>query len=80
MVFGGYGYLFFFHPEYTRWWRRAVNSQIERICDMFPDQLGAQVESIVGNLGFFAQMFIATLILRLVVTFVFILGRISRGQ
>jgi hypothetical protein len=75
LVYGGYGYSVLYHPEYTKWWKRTINGLIERFCDTLPSQLGAQVESTVGNFGIVAQLLLLTLLVRSIVGLIILVRR-----
>jgi hypothetical protein len=50
VMLGAYGYFWLNNPEYLTWWKRTVNTLIEKGCGMLPYPWGDRIESTVGNL------------------------------
>jgi hypothetical protein len=63
-VLGAYGYFWLNTPEYLTWWKRTVNTLIEKGCDMLSYPWGDRIESTVGNFGIWVQITLAILIFR----------------
>jgi hypothetical protein len=63
-VLGAFGYLWVNKPEYLTWWKRTLNTLIERGCDKLPYPWGDQIESTLGNFGIWIQLTFSILIFR----------------
>jgi hypothetical protein len=59
VVLGAYGYFWLNTPEYLTWWKRTVNTLIEKGCDMLSYPWGDRIESTVGNFGIWVQITLA---------------------
>jgi hypothetical protein len=77
VVLGAYGYFWLNTPEYLTWWKRTVNTLIEKGCDMLSYPWGDRIESTVGNFGIWVQITLAILIFRTIIGTVLILIRAS---
>jgi hypothetical protein len=75
VVLGAYGYFWLNTPEYLTWWKRRVNTLIEKGCDMLSYPWGDRIESTVGNFGIWVQITLAILIFRTIIGTVLILIR-----
>lgn len=75
LVLGAYGYLWVNKPEYLTWWKRSLNTLIERGCDRLPYPWGDQIESTLGNFGIWIQLTFAILIVRAALGLALILVR-----
>lgn len=73
-----YVYLWLQSPNTLRWWSRAVNDTVRRGCDLLPDALGARIEPLFGLLGFWAQLALAILVVRIVFGLMMMTRRIGR--
>ena len=51
VVLGAYGYFWLNTPEYLTWWKRTVNTLIEKGCDMLPYPWGDRIESLLWAFG-----------------------------
>ena len=80
VVLGAYGYFWLNTPEYLTWWKRTVNTLIEKGCDMLSYPWGDRIESTVGNFGIWVQITLAILIFRAIIGTVLILNRITRRR
>jgi hypothetical protein len=56
LVLGAYGYLWVNKPEYLTWWKRSLNTLIEKGCDRLPYPWGDQIESTLGNFGIWIHL------------------------
>ncbi|MGE0226384.1 MAG: hypothetical protein AB7F35_17260 [Acetobacteraceae bacterium] len=74
-VLGTFGYLWVHRPEYLTWWKRTVNTVIERGCDALPYPWGDQIESTIGNFGVWVQLTLAILLFRALLGLVLGLAR-----
>jgi hypothetical protein len=75
LVLGAYGYLWVNKPEYLTWWKRSLNTLIEKGCDRLPYPWGDQIESTLGNFGIWIQLTFAILIVRAALGLALILVR-----
>src|ERR1700730_9116537 len=75
VVLGAYGYFWLNTPQYLTWWKRTVNTLIEKGCDMLSYPWGDRIESTVGNFGIWVQITLAILIFRTIIGTVLILIR-----
>jgi hypothetical protein len=64
LVLGAYGYLWVNEPEYLTWWKRAINTLIEKSCSLLPYPWGDRVESTLGDFGLWVQITLTVLLLR----------------
>ena len=64
LVLGAYGYLWINDPEYLTWWKRAIDTLIEKSCSLLPYPWGDRVESTLGDFGLWVQITLAILLLR----------------
>ena len=77
---GAYGYFWLNTPQYLTWWKRTVNTLIEKGCDMLSYPWGDRIESTVGNFGIWVQITLAILIFRTIIGTVLILIRATRRR
>ena len=75
-----YGYFWLNTPEYLTWWKRTVNTLIEKGCNMLSYPWGDRIESTVGNFGIWVQITLAILIFRAIIGTVLILIRTTRRR
>ena len=80
VVLGAYGYFWLNTPEYLTWWKRTVNTLIEKGCDMLSYPWGDRIKSTVGNFGIWVQITLAILIFRTIIGTVLILIRATRRR
>ena len=80
VMLGAYGYFWLNNPEYLTWWKRTVNTLIEKGCGMLPYPWGDRIESTVGNFGIWVQIALAILIFRTIIGTVLILIRATRRR
>jgi hypothetical protein len=64
LVLGAYGYLWINDPEYLTWWKRAIDTLIEKSCSLLPYPWGDRVESTLGDFGLWVQITLTILLLR----------------
>ncbi len=67
LVLGAYGYLWVNEPEYLTWWKRAIDTLIEKSCGLLPYPWGDRVESTLGDFGLWVQITLTILLLRALV-------------
>lgn len=63
-VLGAYGYLWVNDPEYLTWWKRTIDTVIEKGCSLLPYPWGDRVESTIGDFGLWVQITFTILLLR----------------
>ena len=68
------------HAPYLTWWKRTVDTLIEKGCDMLSYPWGDRIESTVGNFGIWVQITLAILIFRTIIGTVLILIRATRRR